>query len=79
MGKVYFPETPWADRVINQCVGFPAGKHDDAVDVCALIGMALDSTHAAPVPVNRKPRIRDRWQRLFDKFDDEDHINWKVA
>jgi len=30
MGKVYFPKTP-ADRVVNQCVAFPAGEYDDAV------------------------------------------------
>ena len=32
MGTVFFPKAHWADRVINQCVGFPAGKNDDAVD-----------------------------------------------
>jgi predicted phage terminase large subunit-like protein len=57
MGKVRFPKKPWADRVINQCVAFPAGKYDDAVDTLALIGMALDKTHA-PASVYRRPPPR---------------------
>ncbi len=28
MGMVHFPRIEWADRVINQLVGFPAGKCD---------------------------------------------------
>ena len=78
MGKVYFPNTPWADRVVNQCVGFPAGKHDDAVDVCALIGLALDETNPAYVP---KPTIQkplDRWDKAFLKAEEASY-NWKVA
>ena len=76
MGKVYFPNTPWADRVINQCVGFPAGKYDDAVDVCALIGLALDETMPAYVlkPTIQKPR--DRWD---DWDDDDDGYDWAVG
>ncbi len=67
MGKVYFPNTPWADRVINQCVGFPAGKHDDAVDVCALIGLALAETHPTYVSKPEQHVQVDRWSRLFRK------------
>ena len=66
MGKVYFPHNTWSDRVINQCVGFPAGKYDDAVDVCALIGLALDETQPTFIPtpvVKKKP---DRWNRAFE-------------
>lgn len=46
MGMVSFPKTRWADRVVDQLVGFPAGKYDDAVDVCALMGRALDGAGA---------------------------------
>ena len=61
-----------------QCVGFPAGKHDDVVDVCALIGLALDKTHPTfiPTPVVRKKR--DRWDRAFERLDNEP-LDWKVS
>ena len=43
-GKVSFPKTPWANDVLDQLVRFPAGKYDDAVDACSLIGRAVDET-----------------------------------
>ncbi|MEL6646633.1 MAG: terminase family protein [Pseudomonadota bacterium] len=33
--------------VIDQAVAFPAGKHDDKVDVLSLLGMAIDQAHPA--------------------------------
>lgn len=47
MGMIHIPNTEWGDRLISQLVSFDAGKHDDAVDNCALIGMAIDSAHPA--------------------------------
>lgn len=35
-GRVYLLNNPWADNIIDQCIAFPNGKHDDIVD--ALIG-----------------------------------------
>lgn len=55
-GKVSFPKSPWANDVLDQLVRFPAGKHDDAVDCCGLIGRAVDEawpalmTKRAPAP-----------------------------
>ena len=78
MGKVYFPNTDWANRVINQCVGFPADKHDDAVDVCALIGLALDNTVAKPVPQPKKQVRRNKWDLAFERLDSGE-FNWKTS
>lgn len=51
MGKLWFPkQAPWRSDVIGQMLRFPAGKHDDAVDVLGLIGRALESV--------RKPRAQ---------------------
>lgn len=47
MGKVNFE--PGAD--LGEFLSFPAGKHDDEVDVASLIGRALDMAHPAIVPV----------------------------
>lgn len=42
MGKVVWPKRAlWKSDVIGQLLRFPAGKHDDAVDVCSLIGRGL--------------------------------------
>jgi predicted phage terminase large subunit-like protein len=40
-GKVSFPKLPWAGDVVDQLIRFPAGKYDDAVDCCSLIGRAV--------------------------------------
>jgi len=44
---------PGAD--ISEFLSFPAGKHDDEVDVAGLIGRALDQVHRAIVPTTIKP------------------------
>jgi predicted phage terminase large subunit-like protein len=51
MGEVSLLEGDKGERVLKQLLTFPAGKHDDAVDVCSLMGMALDMAHPAIVPL----------------------------
>jgi predicted phage terminase large subunit-like protein len=46
MGKVFFEK----DADIGEFLSFPAGKHDDEVDVASIIGRALDVAHPALVP-----------------------------
>ena len=31
-GMVWKPDQPWADEMVEECVSFPAGDHDDLVD-----------------------------------------------
>ena len=76
MGKVYIPYTDWGERLIAQLSAFPAGKHDDAVDVCALMGMAIDSVVSKTTTTKTDTTKRDRWDRVFDDDDDD---GWKVA
>ena len=51
MGRVLWPErAPWLADVQRQCLAFPAGRHDDAVDVLGLIGRGMAFVgRAAPV------------------------------
>lgn len=50
-GKVYMPlKRPWATRVVDQLCSFPAGKYDDAADVCGLIGRGVDDMMAPHSP-----------------------------
>jgi len=47
-GKVFVPPVAnWKADVLGQLLRFPAGMHDDAVDVCSLIGRGLEYV-AAP-------------------------------
>ena len=49
MGEVSLLSDERGDRVLDQLLKFPAGKHDDAVDVCGGMGRVLDMAHPALV------------------------------
>lgn len=43
MGKIFLPKNAiWKADVLGQLLKFPAGKHDDAVDVFSLLGRGLE-------------------------------------
>jgi predicted phage terminase large subunit-like protein len=52
MGEVSLLDDERGERVLKQLLSFPAGKHDDAVDVCSMMGLALDMAHPAIVPLS---------------------------
>jgi predicted phage terminase large subunit-like protein len=54
MGRIYFPKTDWAERVIEQLIKFPGGRHDDAVDTCSLFGRHIANVWAARDPEESK-------------------------
>lgn len=56
LGMVHLPRTPWAERLVDQLCSFPYGAHDDAADVCGMIGRGLDQMHAARVPKGDKKK-----------------------
>lgn len=75
MGKVYLPNNDHGQALLDQLLRFPAGAHDDKVDACALIGMALDQAHPAMGPATPKPKPRrDRWADSEERGDD----SWKT-
>lgn len=79
MRKVYIPQIHWGDRLVDQLLRFPAGKNDDAVDACSLMGMAIDQAHAAIVRPQDKPKPKDAWDEAYKKqlrSDDED--SWRT-
>lgn len=74
-GKVAFPKTPWAGETLDQLIRFPAGKHDDAVDCCSLIGRAVDEAWPAVMAkVNPKNNPTDAYRRSERKPE-----SWKVT
>ena len=61
MGRVVFPQTAWAERIIDQCCDFPGGKHDDAFDVLATMCGVIDNAHPAVQPTTAKPQRDREW------------------
>jgi predicted phage terminase large subunit-like protein len=57
MGNVYIPDhAPWKPELMSQLMRFPAGKYDDGVDVCSLIGRGLEHARAPAIP-KPKPQV----------------------
>ena len=55
IGKVWFPRhAPWTEHVLQQLLALPAGRFDDAADVCGLAGRGLDQYH----PPRNEPALR---------------------
>jgi predicted phage terminase large subunit-like protein len=73
MGKVSLPKTDLGEKVLNQLLSFPAGKHDDLVDTCALMGMVIDMAHPGFTPAAPEPLTRPRDYRPPVKAD-----NWRT-
>ena len=71
-GRVHFE--PSAD--LSEFLVFPAGKHDDEVDVASLIGRAIDQAHPAIVQAQSATGPRDRWSKALDR--QEEGRNWKT-
>jgi len=76
-GKVAFPKAPWANDVIDQLVRFPAGKHDDAVDACSLIGRAVSDTTSAVNRLAAPAKAVDRYTQHRTSLANK--ANWKTA
>lgn len=74
--KVKIADTEYGHRLLAQMLQFPAGRLDDAVDMAALLPLALDQAHPAVVttPVPQIPKDGYDWKHVSD---DED--SWKAA
>lgn len=44
MGKVWLPDNEAGHRILHQMLSFPGGKFDDDVDMCGMMGRAIDET-----------------------------------
>jgi predicted phage terminase large subunit-like protein len=71
-GTVHFPiRRAWSERVIDQLVGFPGKRFDDAADVCGLIGRGVDQMMDARIPsVQARPQLipfTEAWLEYNDR------------
>lgn len=75
-GKVKIADTEYGHHLLNQLLQFPAGAHDDAVDMAVLMGMAVDQAHPALIAARPVVQKRDRWDRAFSETSSE---SWRTA
>lgn len=76
-GRVWIPEGPEGDDVIEQYIKFPGGKNDDEVDAASVMGRAIADAHPAVLPLSVVNKPIDRWDRAFNA-QDNDEYNYKV-
>lgn len=76
MGLVGLPANDYGDRLLEQLVGFPTGRYDDAVDMMGLLPRALDQAHPALVRAADPQPKRDRWDRAFSR--DGEGETWRA-
>lgn len=58
---IYVPRgKAWVTDLINECLTFPNGKHDDQVDVLSLFGRMLAGLRAGELPQDEKKGITTR-------------------
>jgi predicted phage terminase large subunit-like protein len=77
MGKILLPDNEYGEHLMSQFLAFPGSSHDDAVDMCGLMALAVDQAH--PGVVNAKvaeARPKDRYDRLFEGSNEEQ--SWRV-
>ena len=70
MGLVSLPNGEMGERLLNQLLAFPAGKHDDAVDVFGLMGRVIDQAHPAFVMTPEVKKTKSRYG--FNKNEEAD-------
>ena len=77
MGMVHLPLGETGDRILSQLLSFPVGGHDDAVDVCSLMGLVIDQAHPAIV-TRKKAGAENEAGRDWEKIqgvDTNDAVN----
>ena len=77
MKRVKIADTEYGHRLLRQMLNFPGGQLDDAVDMAALMGMAIDQAHPAVI-APPEPELEPGKDYKF--VDDEDEVKgWRVA
>ncbi len=65
---LYVPsDAPWYSDFVAELTSFPAGRHDDIVDMLGLAGQLLDKMMAGRVPKKPDPTVRDGYAEHRDE------------
>ena len=75
LGRVGLPANDYGDRLLEQLLRFPNGKHDDAVDMLALMGRAINEAHPAVISATKPRVVKDRWDKAFEG---DEGGSWRV-
>ena len=75
MGRVGLPDNDYGHRVLAQLLGFPSGKHDDAVDMVGMMARAIDQAHPAMALTATRKVVTDKWDRAFDS---DEGSSWRL-
>ncbi len=80
-GKVWLPKGVWwTDHIVQQLMQIPAGRYDDAADVCGLIGRAIDKLpfvqQAINVPREILTPFTGKWVEAKE-FDDKPKVRYR--
>ena len=73
LGMIHIPLTEWGEDLLSTLLKFPGGANDDDVDMCALVGLAVDQGIDAP-PKAPQPKEPAR----ADYGSHEDKEDWKL-
>jgi hypothetical protein len=74
MRRIKIADTEYGHHLLNQMLQFPGGRLDDALDMAALLPMAIDQAHPAITAAATKPKtIPDRYEK------DREEDSWRVA
>jgi hypothetical protein len=76
MGMVGIANTEYGDYCLDQLVKFPTGKWDDAVDMFALFGRAVDEAH--PMMALPPASLGEHKDRYDKKWDGDESESWKT-
>jgi hypothetical protein len=77
MGLVGLPDNDYGHHLLRQFLGFPASQLDDAVDMAALMALAIDQAHPGVLARPEKAEKRDAYG---DDDDDEyEEVTWRTA
>jgi predicted phage terminase large subunit-like protein len=57
-GKVWVPQTRWAEELMDEVAAFPAGEHDDLVDATTLALMRFRQGGFLRLPIDEKEELR---------------------
>jgi predicted phage terminase large subunit-like protein len=76
MNGLYVPITkPWYAEFRSELLSFPAGKHDDQVDMLGLLGQLLDKMTTGRVPKSAEAKEPDDYRPASDEFNLQDYFD----
>ena len=67
-GKVWAPQTRWAEELVDEVAAFPSGEHDDLVDSMTLALMRFRQGGYLRLPTDEQDPVQYFKYRSKDKY-----------